>query len=69
MLPRFGKQYLEEKKFTQSKNDFNNEKTDRFVQEVFAAYSLKESLQLTTYYSGNFEDKVHTVSVGLTVFL
>lgn len=50
-------------------NDLNNERNDRFEQEVFAAYSLTPKLQLTGYYNGKFQDKTHTVSVGLTMFL
>ncbi|MBT8182806.1 MAG: hypothetical protein KJO53_14595 [Eudoraea sp.] len=49
-------------------NDFRFANEDRFVQEVFAAYSLKPTMQLTGFYSGNFEDKIHTFSLGLTVF-
>ena len=50
-------------------NNINDERADRYVQELFAAYSLKEKLQLTAFYSGNFKDEIHTVSVGLTIFL
>ncbi|WP_152285664.1 hypothetical protein [Flavicella marina] len=63
-----------EKFFTQitpiyKMNDINNERNDRFEQEIFAAYSLTPKLQLTGYYNGKFQDKTHTVSVGLTMFL
>ena len=62
-----------EKFFTQitpiyKMNDINNEKNDRFEQEIFAAYSLTPKLQVTGYYNGKFEDKIHTVSAGLTMF-
>ena len=50
-------------------NNFNYEKIDRYIQEIFAAYSLKKKLQLTTFYSGNFTDEVDTISLGLTAFL
>lgn len=49
-------------------NDFNNERNDRFEQEVFASYSVNPKMQITGFYSGKFEDKNHTVSAGLTIF-
>ncbi|WP_298536680.1 hypothetical protein [uncultured Algibacter sp.] len=49
-------------------NNFNDERQDRFEQEVFAAYSLNSKMQLTAFYSGKFEDENHTVSAGLSVF-
>ena len=49
-------------------NDFRFENQDRFVQEIFAAYSLAPKMQISAFYSGNFEDKIHTFSVGLTTF-
>jgi hypothetical protein len=50
-------------------NNINDERADRYVQELFAAYSLEEKLQLTAFYNGNFKDEIHTLSVGLTIFL
>jgi len=52
-----------------SRNDFDDENQDRFAQEVFAAYSFVEGMQLTGYFRGNFEDEVYTYRLGLTVFL
>ena len=49
-------------------NDFNNERQDRFEQELFASYSLNPKMQVTAYYNGKFEDKNHTVSAGLSIF-
>ena len=49
-------------------NDFNNERNDRFEQEIFASYSVNPKMQITGFYSGKFEDKNHTVSAGLTIF-
>ncbi len=49
-------------------NDIGDERFDRFVQEIFAAYSLAEKKQLSLFYSGNFEDKVHQAGLGLTIF-
>ena len=49
-------------------NNFNDERQDRFEQELFAAYTLNPKMQLTAFYSGKFEDKNHTVSAGLSVF-
>ena len=49
-------------------NDFNNERNDRFEQEVFASYSINPKMQVTGFYSGKFEDENHTVSAGLTIF-
>ncbi|MDN3641415.1 hypothetical protein QWY87_01790 [Lutimonas halocynthiae] len=49
-------------------NDFNNERNDRFEQEVFASYSINPKMQITGFYSGKFEDQNHTVSAGLTIF-
>lgn len=50
-------------------NNISNERFDRYVQEVFAAYSITSTMQLTGFYNGNFKDKIQTVSAGLTVFL
>ena len=52
-----------------SKNDFDDEKQDRFAQEVFASYAFVEGMQLTGYFRGNFKDEVYTYRLGLTVFL
>jgi len=49
-------------------NDFNNERQDRFEQELFASYTLNPKMQLTAFYNGKFEDKNHTVSAGLSIF-
>lgn len=49
-------------------NDFNNDRNDRFEQEVFASYSVNPKMQITGFYSGKFQDKNHTVSAGLTIF-
>ena len=52
-----------------SVNDFSDEKQNRFAQELFAAYSLQEKLQLSGFFRGNFEDKIYTFRLGVTVFL
>lgn len=52
-----------------SKNDFDDEKADRFAQEISATYSLQEKLQLTGFFRGNFKDEVYSYRLGLTVFL
>lgn len=49
-------------------NNFDDERNDRFEQELFASYSLNPKMQLTAFYSGKFEDKNHTVSAGLSIF-
>lgn len=50
-------------------NDLGDERKDRYVQEVTAVYSVAPKLQVSAFYNGNFTDKIHQVSVGLTVFL
>lgn len=50
-------------------NNLEESNTARYVQELFGSYVLAEKLQLTGFYSGNFEDEIHTFSLGLTVFL
>jgi len=50
-------------------NNLSDERQDRYVQELIAVYTLAPKLQLSGYYNGNFKDKIHQVSVGLTVFL
>lgn len=50
-------------------NNLNDERQDRFVTELFASYSIKPTMQLTAFYNGNFQDEIHQVSVGLTIFL
>jgi len=51
-----------------SKNDFDDDRKDRFALELFASYTIKPKLQATAYYRGNFEDEVHTVRLGVTTF-
>lgn len=50
-------------------NNINDVRQDRYIQELLASYALNSKMQLSGYYNGNFEDKIHTVSFGLTVFL
>ena len=50
-------------------NNINDEKEDRFVQELFASYAITKKMQLTCFYDGDFKEEIHTVSLGLTVFL
>lgn len=49
-------------------NNITEEKTDRYVQEFFAAYSLNQLLQLTGFFSGNFQDEIYVGRLGLTVY-
>ncbi len=49
-------------------NNIDDERTDRYVQELFAAYALQPKLQVTAFYNGNFEDDIHQVSAGLTFY-
>lgn len=49
-------------------NNFNDERNDRYEQELFAAYTLSPKMQVTAFYNGKFEDKNHTVSAGLSIF-
>tara|TARA_R110000787_G_scaffold131994_3_gene244167 strand:+ start:1191 stop:1973 length:783 start_codon:yes stop_codon:yes gene_type:complete len=49
-------------------NDFNNERQDRYEQELFASYSINPKMQVTAFYNGKFEDKNHTLSAGLSIF-
>ncbi len=49
-------------------NNFEDERNDRFEQEVFASYSINPKMQITGFYSGKFEDENHTVSAGFTIF-
>ena len=50
-------------------NNLKDERQDGYVQELFASYSITKTMQITGYYNGNFTDKIHTLSLGLTVFL
>jgi len=50
-------------------DNIEDERQDRFIQELFAAYAVSDKLQVTGFYNGNFEDEIHTISVGLTIFL
>jgi len=52
-----------------SKNDFDDDRSDRFAQEITAAYAFAEKMQLSGYFRGNFEDETYTYRLGLTVFL
>jgi len=49
-------------------NNFTDERADRFEQEVFLSYTLNPKMQLTAFYNGKFEDKIHTISAGLSIF-
>jgi len=49
-------------------NNFTDERADRFEQEVFLSYALNPKMQLTAFYNGKFEDKIHTISAGLSIF-
>ncbi len=51
------------------KNSFDDASQDRFVQEVTAVYSITPTMQVSSFYNGNFKDNVHQVSAGLTIFL
>ncbi len=50
-------------------NSFNDVRQDRYVQEITAVYSMTPTLQVSGFYNGNFQDKIHQVSAGLTIFL
>jgi len=52
-----------------SKNDFDDERADRFAQEVTAVYSAASKLQVSGYFRGNFKDETYTYRMGLTIFL
>lgn len=52
-----------------SRNDFDDDRSNRFALEATGVYTVKPKLQVTAYYRGNFEDKVHTGRLGLTLFL
>jgi len=49
-------------------NDFTNANEGRYLQEIFAAYSLQEHMQLTAYYNSNYEDNKSTIGLGFTFF-
>lgn len=50
-------------------NDFNDEKSTRYEQEFAASYSLSNTMLISGFYNGKFEDKIHTISLGITIFL
>lgn len=50
-------------------NNLSDERQDRFIQELFAAYSITSNMQITGFYNGNFKDEIHQISIGLTIFL
>lgn len=52
-----------------SRNDFDDDRQDRFAQEIFASYTFAEGMQFTGYFRGNFKDKIYSYRLGLTVFL
>lgn len=50
--------------------DFNDVGgSSRFAQELTAVYTIKQGLQASAFYRGDFKDTIHTVRLGLTVFL
>jgi len=49
-------------------NNIQDEREDRYIQELFASYSLNPKMQLTCFYNGNFTDNIHQMSLGLSVF-
>lgn len=50
-------------------NDIGDVRKDRYIQELFASYTIAPKLQITVFYNGNFTDNIHQFSAGLTVFL
>ncbi len=50
-------------------NNLSDERYDRYIQELFVSYALLPKMQLTAYFNGNFKDDIHTVSLGLNIFL
>lgn len=50
-------------------NNINNINQDRFAYEFLASFSLTATMLLTGFYSGTPEEEIHTMSVGLTIYL
>ena len=50
-------------------SDLGDERQDRFVQELFAQYAASAKVQLSGFFSGNFQDDTYSVRLGLVVFL
>ena len=48
--------------------DLEDERTSRYIQEVLLQYALTPTLQASAFWRGIFEDKDHTLRVGLVVF-
>lgn len=48
-------------------NDLKNAELT-YVQEVFAAYTIKPGLQATAYYQGNFKEEINTFRIGATIY-
>jgi hypothetical protein len=50
-------------------NDFENAiKSDGYIQELSATYTLSKKLQLTGFFKGDFHDEIYTYRIGLTCF-
>ncbi len=50
-------------------SNINNDRTDRYIQEVFMQYAMKPKLQASLFWRGVLEDKDHTLRIGLVAFL
>lgn len=63
-----------EKFFTQitpvfTYSDFNDEKSFGYIQELLLSYGIKQNLWVSAFYMGNFKNDIHSIRVGLTVYL
>lgn len=52
-----------------SASDFTNQRIDRYIQELYGQYAIKEKLQISAFYRGIFKDIDHTFRMGLVLFL
>ena len=50
-------------------SDFTNQRVDRYIQEIFAQYTIKPKLQTSLFWRGVFKDEDHTIRAGLVFFL
>ncbi len=50
-------------------NDFREDDSFRYSQEVLLSYGIKPTLWANLFYRGTFEDDIHTIRLGITIYL
>ena len=52
-----------------AQNDLSDSDSFRYSQEVLLSYGIKPTLWANLFYRGTFEDDIHTIRLGITIYL